>query len=186
MTTLPEHLLAALLDLDDNLACRAVADWLEENGAPEAADVRLLASVVPAIPPGPPGWKVCRNRVWRREADYPGDGSVPSHLVLAEAYPVACGSWWTVEMTPHGIFGRVHQGSAVMNRLDLVDDGREFRHWGIGAALSPTLARDDACRRAFEIARRQLIGLALGEDLYNDGHGEKITRRPLGRQHAVS
>ena len=133
MTTLPEHLWSALLDLDDAIACRVVADWLEENGAPEAADVRLLASVVPVIPVVTPRWlpvvTTDVNGTWALPPDdderaTPMDVN-PSRLPRegeavgrhAQRYPMACGPWWSIDLCPDGIFGRVYHGTPVMDRL---------------------------------------------------------------------
>lgn len=201
----PDHLWAALLDPDDPVACSAAADWLEERGAPEAADVRLLASAAPVIPAGGPGWLLVLAladglspaRTERVPAEGyhgvwgPPDLAPAPHHAEPERLPMACGPWWCVELRPDGVFGRVHHGTPVMEwalrQMAVLDaqmrpsrTSRDFAHWPLGFRFPPPARRDEALlRRAFDVARRQLIGLALREDVRYDEGARSLRREPL-------
>src|SRR5262245_59140631 len=156
------------------MACSAVADWLEENGAAEAADVRRLACAVPVIPLGAPRWLTGQRHGggWAGVVADPLTSEPPEGLsasALPECFPMASGPWWSIDLRPDGVVGRFYHGEPIADRSwsDRTEPGVRG-HWPFGVNFPPASRGEALLRRGFDVARRQLIGLALGEDFRYD------------------
>jgi len=150
--------MGGLTDLDDTSVCQVLADLLEERADPRAGDVRHLATVPCIIPEGKPQWRRLvagdyLERAHWEACDSGDEGAVPYAL------PMACGSWWFIELDPDGVRGQVHNGTAWHNHIHFaVYDDYGF---ALVANLSAGNWNHEGMARAFEVVRRALIGALL-------------------------
>jgi hypothetical protein len=148
-----EALLRSLRYLDDEAACRTLADHLEEDGHPLAAEVRLLADARLVVPREWPSY-------WRPAGD--GYGFVRSHDgnglgVHPDHYTLACGRWWDIILMPRQVTWRAFgtpEGVRIISSS--ANRGVEVVPVDPHELVGPD--EEDHLRRAAEVCRRQIIG----------------------------
>ncbi len=154
-----------LYDLDDDVVCSAIADWLEEKGDPRSEDAREVAAVKCVIPVKRPMWA---RAVWGEgfECDHVmlADGEEPDDGCLPVTQSLAKGKHWEFEWHPaDGVsFDTFGDDAAPWSKAPW---GWGFYHWKPRVAAAAD-APEEEIRLHFEACRRALMTLLL--------HSERI------------
>ena len=161
-----EALIAALVDLEDTLAPRVLADALAEAGDARAEDVRLLADVVPVIPLGSPDWYAGEDgEVWARWPD---------------SQPMACGPWWWIGRTDCCVHATLFFGTAQWARAERWwpdDPGRS--RFELPDLVPLEAQTESRLLLGFERCRRLLLAVAVGRPMLLEvGIGQLVWSNP--------